>query len=180
MNRDDVETLVLAELRTRVSARYDTTKAIAGANLADGDKRTVRSPLGDKLGTLSRTDPDGDWEIVDRDQLAAYIRENHPDSVEWVSDIVGDPTAVVEVLAEHAPHLLAQVERVEPGAFAAVLALVRHSGTPVPGIAWRKPAGVVQVRRDRACGAAVEKLVQAGQLSWDGHLVELPAGEVAS
>jgi hypothetical protein len=83
------------------------------------------------------------------------------------------------VLAEHAPHLLSRIERVRADAFRAAVAAAAKGETPLPGIRKEKSPGRLYVRPDKAAGQAVERLVQAGLITWDGRLLELPAGASA-
>jgi hypothetical protein len=74
------------------------------------------------------------------------------------------------VLTEHAPELLARrTERVKASAVnAAVAAAAWREG--LPGIERVKACGSLVVRLDRNAGQAVERLVQAGVITWDGRL----------
>jgi hypothetical protein len=177
MNLDaGLEALVLAVLEKRVKERIASAKAIAGADIEDGQKRTFRSPLDEsKLGLIWRTDPDPSWQITDRDALARWLGED-PRNVEYVDDIAGTDEQVIEVLREHAPHLLARVERVRQGAINAAVAAAANGETPLPGIERVKPRGSLVVRPDKNAGPAIERMVAAGYLTWDGRLLELPAG----
>jgi hypothetical protein len=75
------------------------------------------------------------------------------------------------VLAEHAPELLARIDRVKASAVnAAAVAAARHE-EPLPGIERVTARGSLVVRPDRNAGQAVERLVQAGVIPWDGRLL---------
>jgi hypothetical protein len=173
----EIELLVLAELSKRVRSRLAAVKAVVGGGFAAGDKRTYRSVVGDtKLGTVYRSDPDPEWQVVDRDALYAHLRQDR-NNVETFAEIL-DEQAAIHVLREHAPHLLAEIERVDLAAVDAALDRARR-GEQVPGVEKVKPEGVLSVRPDKNAGAAIERMVQAGVIAWDGTPV-LEAGEVAS
>lgn len=166
----EVELLVLAELQKRVAARIKTTKAVIGQRYPDGRKETFRSPLDDrKLGIVYRTDPDPVWKVTDREALHAELRQ-FPGSLETVTEIT-DEAAAVEVLREHAPHLLADITRVSDSVVDAALAQSEATGTPAAaGIERVKPAGVLTVTVDKAAGGpAIDNLHEHGVITWDGR-----------
>ncbi len=173
----EVEVLALAELAKRVDARYKTAKALVGQSYPDGHRETFRSPLdGAKLGVVYRTDPDPRWVVVDGEALHAELRESSY-NVETVVDIT-DHDAAVEVLREHAPHLLAEVTRVRADAVKAALAQSEVQGkAAAAGIEQVKPSGVLTPKPDpKTAGPAIERMVAAGLLTWDMRLV-LPSGD---
>jgi hypothetical protein len=173
----EVEALVLAELGKRVKSRTELAKATFSQRYPDGHRETFRAPDGSKLGQVYRTDPDPRWVVADEQALHAELRES-PYNVEMVVDIV-DHNAAVEVLREHAPHLLAEVARVRSDAVSAALAQSESSGKPAAaGIELVKPSGVLTVKPDPKAGAAVERMVAAGVITWDGRpaLVEAQGG----
>ena len=187
----DVEALVLAELTDRVKTHQTAARAIAGADLGDGDKRTVRSPLdGTPMGSISRTDPDPEWRVAEPHALEAWAHTCHPSLMErgytmhvpgvdgpvWLDPL--DELAVV--LAAHAAHLLTAAERVSEVEVTLLLEQSRTQGTPAaPGIERVKPAGTVRVTRAKTCGDAVEALHAKGWLTLDGR-PQLPTEAVAS
>lgn len=170
----EVELLVLAILAKRVQERFELMKSTVGVGFSEGDKRTFRSPIDTaKLGSVSRTDPDPAWKIVDAATLAAHLAQD-PDNLEYVDDIVGGEDRVREVLAEHAPWLLARVERVRSVVVQAAVAEAARGGEVAPGIARVKPPGTLSVRPDKNAGDAIERMVAAGILTWDGTPAALP------
>lgn len=172
----EIEPVVLAVLEARVKTAKAAARAAIEHRYDDGDKVTVRSPLDDaKLGSVYRTDPDPSWEIVDRAALAAHLALD-PDNIEFRDEIAGTDDQVVAVLREHAPELLARVERVAPSAFDAALAAAAAGAEPAPGVIRRKPRGSLVIRPDKNAGAAIERLVAAGWISYDGRPM-LPAAE---
>lgn len=172
----EIEALFLAELAKRVKARTAATKAVFGAAYAPGDKQTFRSPVDEtKLGTVFRSDPDPEWRVVDWAALREHLRQDQANFE--TSHEIADEAAAIEVLREHAPHLLAEITRVNPDVVEEALDQSRRTGTPAaPGIERVKPEGVLTVRPDRNAGVAIERMVQAGVISWDGRPV-LEAGQ---
>lgn len=168
-----IEALVLAELAKRVKSRIDQVKAIVGTEFEDGDKHAYRSPLdGSKLGLIWRTDPDPQWRITDREALRAHLMA-FPGNVETVVEIVPeDMPEALAVLAEHAPGLLTDRVQLNPDAEQAALDQSKVTGqAAAPGIELVKPSGSLTVKPDTAAGAAVERLVEAGVITWDGRPV---------
>lgn len=174
----EVELLVLATLQKRIEARDTIVRATVGQRYADGDKHTFRSPIDDaKLGIVHRTDPNPQWRITDRDALIADLAR-YPRNIEVVDEIVGTDEQVLEVLAAHAPHLLARVERVSPEAIDHALAVSKSRGQAAyAGITKVKPAGTLTVLPDKAtAAAAIERMHAAGLITWDGRPA-LPSGD---
>jgi hypothetical protein len=173
----EIQALVLAELAKRLKTGQAATKAIVGGRYEPGDKQTFRSPLDDaKLGTVFRSDPDPEWRIVDSAATLGHLRED-PANVESYFEI-GDEQSAIDVLHNVAPHLLIEVERVKPAAIDAAVERARQ-GEQVPGVERVKPEGVLSVRPDKNAGEAIERMVQAGVITWDGRPV-LEAGREAS
>lgn len=189
---DDLEAVALAELDARVTARYKAVRAVAGADLTDGDKRTIRSPLdGSSLGSIYRTDPEPRWTVTDWAAFEAHVRSSIPDGVETAyrlhvpsldEPVFLDPLdELAVILREHAPHMLREVPRIRGEVVADLLAASKTSGQPAAaGIEQVKPSGSVAVRRSKTCGPAIERLHAAGLLTWDGKPMLPLADEVAS
>lgn len=173
-----VEALVLAELAKRVKGRIDAVKAIVGGDYAPGDKQSFRSPLDQaKLGLIWRTDPDPQWRVVDPAALDAELRAFPGNLVTTITLRPEDEAEAFAVLAEYAPHLLTETETVAPGVVDAALAQSAATGVPAAaGIELVQPGGSLTVKPDTNAGAAVERLVAAGYITWDGRPV-LPAGD---
>lgn len=173
----EIQALVLAELAKRVKTSQAATKAIVGNRYAPGDKQTFRSPVDDaKLGTVYRSDPDPEWQITDREALHRHLRENPANVVSHFE--IADEQSAIDVLHNEAPHLLVEIERVSPDAVDAALARARQ-GEPVPGVERVKPEGVLSVRPDKNAGDAIERMVAAGVISWDGTPALEPGREAS-
>src|SRR5438874_11602102 len=116
-----------------------------------------------------RSAPDPTWTVVDAAALDAELR-SYPGNLETVVEIVGDHAEVLAVLADHAPHLLADVVRVRPGVVEAALAQSAATGMPAAaGIEQVKPGGSLTVKPDAKADEVVERLVAAGLITWDGR-----------
>lgn len=171
----EVEALALKALVKRVEARLTVVKALIGQRYPDGHGERFRAPDGSRLGQVLRTDPEPNWVVTDERALHAELRQ-FPGNVETVAEIV-DLDAAVTVLAEHAPHLLAEVTRVRPEVVKAALAQSEAAGAPAAaGIAQVKPSGVLTVKPDAKAGEAIERMVAAGLLTWDMRPA-LPSGD---
>lgn len=169
----EVQAIVLAELAKRVKARDVTVRALFGQDYPDGRKETFRSPLDQaKLGQVWRTDPDPRWAVVDAEALDAELRAYPGNLVTDVTISPADMPEVLAVLAEHAPQLITKTVRVADGVVEAALAQSKATGrAAAAGIGMRKPGGTLTVKPDPNAGVVVERLVDAGILTWDGRPV---------
>lgn len=166
-----MEVLILAELAKRVRERQNITRAIIGVAFDNGDKQTFRSPLDDrKLGSIWRQDPDPEWRVTDEKALHTWLA-GQPDYLETTVEVrEGCEAEALAILAEHAPHLLEDVTGIRADAVERLLEASREQGEPAaPGIERIKPPGHLTVRPDKAAGEAIEAMVKAGVISWDGR-----------
>ena len=46
-----------------------------------GDRKTVRSPEGVRLGTITVSDPKEVWKVTDKEAFTAWVAERYPDSI---------------------------------------------------------------------------------------------------
>ena len=177
--------LVLAALGKAIKTEDRLVRAEFSYDYQPGDKRTFRSPLdGAALGFCQRTDPDPVWTVTDLVALRTHLA-GFPGAVETVYELdVGDGQVVelveaaeaTQVLLQHAPHLLAPVARVSQEVVDAAVAESAEKGAAVaPGIDLSKPQGTLRVVPAKAAAAAVERMVAAGLIRWDGRPA-LPAG----
>lgn len=180
----EIEPIVLAVLESRVKEAKAAARVPLGPLYTDGDKRVIRSPLDDrKLGTVYRSDPNPTWRVTDRAALTAHLMDD-PANVEYVDELTVTGPALLAVLAEVLPAevlagLLARVERVSEAAIAQALATARAGGDVAPGIERVKPEGTLSVLPDKQAGAAIEALVAAGWITYDGQPLALPAAPPA-
>lgn len=187
--RPEERALILAALAARVKAEQEMVKAEFSVAYVAGSKQTFRSPLGDALGYVQRTDPAPEWRITDEPALRKHLAAEFPGVIEQVVLLAVPGVGLVEldqldelhqVLAEHAPHLLLRQERVTADAVAAALEQSKATGTPAaPGITYIRPGGTLRVVPDKAAPAAVERMVAAGIVGWDGRALPARDGQVA-
>lgn len=180
--------LLLATLAKRIGAEQKLATAEFSAALAPGVTIRVQSPLGDLLGSVLRTLPKAEWRVVDRPTLEAHLQE-FPGCVETVTSLlvpgigwheVDAQDELAVVVREHAPHLLSEEERVTTEAVTAALGQSSATGSPAtPGIERVQPGGSIQVRPGRDAAGAVERMVQAGLLSWGQLLPDAPSAVAA-
>lgn len=179
----EVQALVLAAVARRVAEQDKLTRAEFSGHYFAGIKRTFRSPLDQApLGYVQRTDPDPDWRITDRAALEEHLA-GFPGAVETVHE-VHTPSVTVEldefdelyvVLTEHAPHMLHPRRRVRPDAVEAAVEQSRATGkAAAPGIGLVRPGGQLRVVAHKDAGVAVERMVAAGVIRWDGAAPALP------
>jgi hypothetical protein len=187
----EVEALVLAELAKRVAASRKTVDATVGQTYPAGRKETFRSPGGTKLGICYRTDPDPMWIVTD--SAALHDALDTPDSDAWETvgvlilpsgeDVRMQLDDELFLLAqEHAPHLTSTMRVLRESVVGDLIAESRRTGKPAaPGIERVKPRGVFTVKPDRAAaGAAIEEMLAAGLITWDGRPALTSAEQVAS
>lgn len=178
----EARALVLATLRQRVEAEQKMATALFSTALSAGVTLRLRSPLGDKLGSVLRTDPEVRWDVTDPDALDAHLR-SFPGVVETTVGIdQADMPEALAVIAEHAPHLLTETTYVPRSAVQAALAQSKATGEPAaPGISKVRPGGVIQVRPDKGAAEAVARMVRAGLVDWASVLaLDPPAVEEAA
>lgn len=180
----EMRALILAELAKRVAAEDTMVRALIGVAFDDGARHTYRSPLdGQKLGMIWRTDPEPKWKVTDPRALKEWLADPANGYVVDIVDLA-DGVAFEQVLAvvqDHAPELLTVRSVVRDGAVDDVLAAAAEQGeTDAPGVERIKPPGVLHVKADKAAGQAIEALVKAGMITWDGKAIEAGGDEAGA
>ena len=177
----ELEVLALAAIAKEAEAREKVVKATIGQRYPDGRRETFRSPVtGAKLGMLYRTDPEPKMVITDRAALEEHLRSFPGNLITEIGIAAADMPEALAVLAEHAPGLLTETQRLDPTTVDAALAQSRATGEPAaPGIEKRKPSGSLTVKPDAGAFEQVGHLIRAGVLTWDARPV-LTEGEAAS
>lgn len=184
--RPEHRALVLAVLAKRVAEEQELTRGEFSRLYEPGTKHTFESPLdGSLLGYVQRTRPKPDWTVTDERALREHLAE-FPGCVEEVLLLPVPGVGLVEldpadelarVLTEHAPEMLRREQRVTREAITAAVEESRAQGAPAaPGITLVRPGGQMRVVPDKDAAAAVERLVKAGLVTWDGRPV-LPASD---
>lgn len=175
----ELEALVLATVAKEASKRKDAAKAVLNQAYKEGQTNHIRSPLGEKLGTVLKTDPDPRWTVTDSGALDAHLRTFEGATETYYE--IASVSAAVDHLREHAPELLVKVTRVRQDVIDAAIAESRETGEPAaPGIERVKPAGVLTVTPDKQAAAAVSRLVSTGVIDWQGRPLAIEAAREAS
>ncbi|SNR44603.1 hypothetical protein SAMN06265360_10664 [Haloechinothrix alba] len=181
---------VLSEVAARAYQARDEHRAQLRAQLDRGDGITARSPItGAKLGKATLTDPKPKAAVSRGEDLDAWILEHYPEYVEQRERIVpGAERDAMQVLTEHAPHLVETYRQVPQWARDKVVKSSQAAGQPcgpggevdVPGVDVTVPDASLQYRRAEDSTAEIERLVQAGLVDLaTGEVRELEAGEAA-
>lgn len=184
--RPEHRALVLAVLAKRVAEEQELTKGEFSRLYEPGTKHTFESPIdGALLGYVQRTRPKPEWRVTDERALREHLA-TFPGCVEEVLQLpvpgIGlvelDPAdELAQVVAEHAPHMLVREQQVTREAIQAAVEESRAQAAPAaPGITLVRPGGQMRVVPDKDAAAAVERMVNAGVVSWDGRPA-LPAGD---
>lgn len=181
------ELLALAILSQRIEGRTKILRPVVGSSYGDGDKHSYRSPLGGKLGTIWRTDPDYRWTVSDPGAMAEWLRAKSRDDAFETVYVLHTPNVTTElraedelciVLREHAPHLLQEWVRIKPSVIAEEIRLAKeHDWSPVAGMVRTKPGGVFTVKPDKNGQAEVERLVQARIIDGTGRRMLTSGGD---
>lgn len=177
---------ILKAISAYTKERYDEARAEAGKVMGEGDRTIARSPLdGSKLGAVYVTDPDPVCRITDQAALTEWMIERYPELTETGYEVCGSEREVIDVLFEHAPHLLRQIRRIKAddmrelraGAVALGQPMGPGSEADMPGIVVDRPPGVVACKPVDTAWQSVADLHRAGRLQLDGTV--LPAIEEA-
>lgn len=181
------KTAILKVISEFTKDSYDEHRAKAAGLLGKGDRKIARSPLdGSKLGAVYVTDPKPQCRITDQQALTDWMVENYVELTETGYEVIGSEKELIDVLFEHAPHLLRQIRRVKADDMrelrAAAITLGQPIGpgseTDIPGIEVSTPDGVVTCKPADTAFQSVMDLHRAGRLQLDGTV--LPAIEEAT
>lgn len=172
-----LKTAALKTISAYTLDQYNEARAQVANVLNKGDRKVVRSPLGDvKVGQVYVTDPTPECVITDRAALTDWLNEHYPATTETGYDVIGSEAEIVDVLFTHAPHLLREVRRINPDHLRELRANCVALGTvigpggenDVPGVDVREPDGVVTCKPADTALQAVMDLYRAGRLDLDG------------
>lgn len=169
---------VLKVLSAHTKERYDLTRQEAEESLSPGDRRTVFAPDGTELGEVYRAKPEKQAVISDEPALVDWLRaHDYKDMAPTTYEIAGTTEKIVEVLFEHAFHLLRPVNRITSDARKLLLSESKAMGEPigpsaeldVPGISVAA-TGPTYVAFRQAEGAllSVYELLTSGRIALDG------------
>lgn len=128
----------LQQAQKMIGDEIKARKATADEQYARGLSVPANVTVGSEeitLGKVSKSNPEREARVVDREAFVQYLDETYPDDVQpqWR---IGAPEEVIPVLMEHAPHLLTLEENVIPGWLESnVLKLaVVPSAPKIPGV----------------------------------------------
>lgn len=155
--------VLLKTLADLVNQEFRDAKSLAAEQFAKGASIPARTDNDVKLGRVTKSDPKPVAEIVDRDELDAYIRDQHPDKLER-SVVLGDVAEILPVLIDAGrADLFTEVEDI-PDWLVGQMKAAAVTGRPIPGIALRRPEGVVSARTERAAEQTVRQLLSGARV----------------
>lgn len=171
------QALIYAAIAKQAASIKEDHRVDLNQVFRDGRVEHVRSPLGDRLGYVEKTDPDPTW-TVDEPELLEHMRQF--EGVIGTRQRILDEALAIKVLAVHAPELLVTEEYVLPEVRRAAVQQSEETGEPAaPGIRKVKPSGIVRVNPDKQAFQAVQRMVRAGLLDL-GATPSLPAVDPAA
>lgn len=167
---------VLKVVHEHVTTLYNAAREDASKVLTKGSRIPVCTPDGEKIATVSKTDPVKTARINDEPAFEAWVRANHPDRIKTVQAISGTETEVKKVLFAHAPHLLRPYTVVDPELVKEIKQRSMKAGQPVGpegetdvlGVVVERPDGTVTCRPDDDGLGEVIQMFRSGQLTFEG------------
>lgn len=188
----DTDALVMRAAALKViseftKGRYDDTRSELSVLLHKGDRLISRSPLDQsKIGAVYMTDPKPECRVTDMSALKTWMFEHYPELCENGYEIIGSDKEVIDVLWEHAPHLLRRIHQVTTDSLRELRAASVTLGQPVgpgceadvPGLEVHQPDPVVTCRPTETALQSVMDMHRAGLLDLDGTIhapqIEVP------
>lgn len=150
--------VLLKTLVDLVMDEFTRTKAIAAEQLPKGASIPARTSDDVKLGKVSKTDPKPVAEIVDRDELDEWIRTQYPDKLDTRAEL-GDMGEILALLNDLGrKDLFTTVTEIPAHLYTQAKAMAAN-GRPIPGVALRRPPGVVSARKEIAAEYVVRQLL---------------------
>jgi hypothetical protein len=153
--------VLLKTLADLVLDEFKAAKAIAADQYPKGLSISARTDSSDgdvKLGKVSKSDPKPVAEIVDRDELDDYIRAEYPDKLEH-NIRLGDLGEILAILKDLGREDLFTEIKAIPEYLHTQMLTAAVGGRPIPGVALRRPAGVVSATKERAAVEMVRRLL---------------------
>lgn len=132
----EIDALFWGALEAVSKVEKAAEKSLCGHDYSNGQGEYFRSTNGMKLGQIRRGDPDPGWQFTDKAAFEAHVRAEHPGVVETGLEFVaGKRPEIFAVLAEHAPHLLKDIDFVPDEVFTDALSHSQDTGEAAgPGI----------------------------------------------
>lgn len=127
---------------------------------------------------MSKSDPKRRATVTNREALEWWITSRFPEKLVERTEITGPMHEVLQVLREHAAHLVTDRKSVPDWAVNELLVKAEKAGKPVgfdgelddhapPGICVDVPDGVVSVVLDKTNADAVMREL------WDAHMIDM-------
>lgn len=179
----------LKVLSDYTAEKYEAARAEGAKAMQRGERIVARSPIDDrKIAVIPLSDPNKKAEIVDGAALLVWLDEHYPDLVDSDYTVIGSEHEVIQVLFQHAPHLLDRRKRINPRALTDIKQNSATLGQPigpgneldVPGVEVRTPDPVLTCRPTAEAFDIVRELHDQGRLLLDGTVTTaLPQGDTA-
>lgn len=176
----------LKVLKDYIEACYSQARGEAARTMKRGERLVARSPVDDqKIAVIPMSDPSQVAEVVDQQALTDWLSENYPEMVVSGYKVIGSQAEIVQVLFQHAPHLIKRTQAVQLEALHEIRRTSAALGQPVgprgeldmPGIKVTLPDPVVTCRPTEDALAIVRDLHAQGVLELDGTVhIALPEG----
>lgn len=165
---------------------YLIARAEAARTMKRGERLVARSPVDDqKIAVIPMSDPKTVATVVDEPALTEWLKEHYPEKVISGYKVTGTQAEVVNVLFEHAPHLIRRTEAIQLEALHEIRRTSAALGQPIgpgaeldiPGIEVTTPDPVVTCRPTEDALAIIKDLHSQGVLELDGTVhIALPEG----
>lgn len=129
------------------------------------------------LGKVSKSNPERQARVVDREAFTAYLLDSYADDVQSHWEI-GATEEVIPVLMEHAPELLTLVENVIPAWLESnVLKLaVVPSAPKIPGVVIENKPSTISITLRKEAKALVQEFLSKSPVQFLA-LAAAPAGD---
>lgn len=150
--------VLLKTLTDLVLDEFARAKAIAAEQMPKGASIPARTGEDVKLGKVTKSDPKPVAEIVDRDELDEWIRTQYPDKLDTRIEL-GDMGEILAVLNDLGRDDLFTTVTEIPAHLRKQAQTMAINGRLIPGIALRRPPGVVSARREIAAEYVVRQLL---------------------
>jgi hypothetical protein len=182
--------LVVKHIADITAAAIKQHRTELAGEMTNGDRINVTDPTSPDvdLGHVLRTKPRGNVLVTDRDAFVKWMGVNYPDRVQVVITLpqrnLGE---AIEVLYQHAPHLIEETPTVLSWAENEVLVCTERAKEPcgpggeldIPGVTYEPPRpGAITIKLSEDAPAAIERMWRQGRINLHtGEIRALPAGD---
>lgn len=141
----------------------------------------VHPVTGEPLGHITHTNPKPKAVVDDEAALLPWMADNKPEALRDETTIEATDEQLLDVLREHAPHLLGSRVTVADWAVNEVLKKSEKDGKPAaPGIKVEQPKGTVSVYPDVSKSDSILDAIRAGLVALDGTVAAITTGKEAA